>query len=121
MVADEASLRRQLTAILAKTATASNLPSGGWWVGDVAAERQNLDDLRAGRTAWLAAHNSAERGLEALDSGAPEMAAMSLTNALWLYIDVLEKRVRPSDMRMLGRPAGRRARPSKKTGAHLKK
>jgi hypothetical protein len=110
---DEASLRRQLTTIKNKTANSITMDPGGWWVGDVAGERRVLDDLGAGRLAWWQAHNSAESGLAALEQGDLELAEVCLTNALWLYIDVLEGRVRPADMKILGKPSKRRGRPKK--------
>lgn len=115
---EEASVRRQLTAILRKTASAADLPGGSFWVGEVAGERRVLDDLRAGRLAWRSAHQSAQDGLDALDGGDLEMASAHLTSALWLYIDVLEKRVRKQDMQLVHRPAGNRGRPR---GARSKK
>ena len=49
---DEASLRRQLTAIRDRTDSARGLATvGSWWVGDTAGERRMLDDLDAGRFA----------------------------------------------------------------------
>jgi hypothetical protein len=119
---DEASLRRQLTAIEHKTETAESLTGiGGWWESaedggpiDVAGKRRALDDLAKGRLAWLTAHESAKRGLAALDEGDIELAAACLTNGLWLYIEVLEKRARPSERKKLGKAAGRRGRPRKK-------
>jgi hypothetical protein len=110
---DEASLRRQLTAILQRTDSARDLPPGSWWVGDKAGAARVRDDDAAGRLAWRRAHLSAKSGLAALGQDNLEMAEHHLTNALWLYIDALEKRMRPEAKRTLGRPAGKRGRPKK--------
>jgi hypothetical protein len=112
---DEASLRRQLKSISERTSAARNLPvSYAWWDGDVAGKRQVFDDFEAGRSAWRAALHSAEDGLKALDRGDLREAESFFVNAIWLYIDVLEKRVRPSDMSALGRPSKKRGRRPKK-------
>lgn len=118
---DKDSLRRQLTAILEKTAYTRDFPGGGFWVGDIAAERQVLDDLRSGRLELRAARDHAEAGLSALDGGDLEMASVCLTSALWLYIDALEKRVPPEGKRLLRKPAGKRGRPRSTVDNHKEK
>jgi hypothetical protein len=113
MAADEDSLRWQLTAIKDKTSSAETLKLGGWWVGDVAGERQVRDDLAAGRLEWRAAWNSARSGLKALDQGDLVKAGVWLANARSHYISVLEKRVRSQDMEILSRPSKKRCRTKK--------
>jgi hypothetical protein len=118
MAVNEASLRSQLTTIKNKTASAEILKPGSWWVGDLAAQRQVRDNLAAGRLEFRGAWHSACYGLDALDEGDLDAAEIWLTNALWLYINVLEKRVRPDDVAMLARSIQKRGRP---LGARSKK
>jgi len=115
---DENSLRSQLTLILKKTADGGKLSGGGFWVGDTAGERRVLDDLQSGRLQLHHANSSASGGLRALEQGDVEIAEAFLTNAIWLYIEALEKSVRPSDRLDLGKQTKRRGRHRKTDTGH---
>jgi hypothetical protein len=109
-------LRRRLTDLRDKTASAEALPAPAWWVGDRAGKRRVLDDWKAGRVSWQAAHESAKDGLAALQNGNRKIAEICMWNANDLYVASLElwlEKVRPSDMPKLTAPAGRRGRPTK--------
>ena len=106
-------LRSRLEALLQKTHTAAQLPSGGFWVGDVAGERQVSDDIAAGRLNWRTAHRFAASGLQALDADNLELSQIYAWAATDLYVAALEARVRPSDLQVLGKAAKRRGRPAK--------
>lgn len=105
----------RLTSLVKKTeGIESSRVGGGWWVGDVAGERQVYDDMAAGRLQWLQANRFAHQGLEALENGDKEMASLCAWAATDCYVAALEIRVRPSDMQVLSRAAARRGRPRKK-------
>jgi hypothetical protein len=111
--ADEAvMLRRRLTRIFQATAGAAN--PGGWWVGDVAGERQVKDNLAAGRLSWQAAHGFARNGIAALEAGNIDMARDYAWEATEHFISAVLTRVRPSELAVLNKPAARRGRPVKK-------
>ena len=107
-------LHGRLIALLKKTKSAAGLPAGGFWVGDVAGERCVGDDMAAGRLNWRASHQCARSGMTALEDGNLELAQSYVWQATDLYIAALEARVRPSDMKVLDKPAERRGRPRKK-------
>ena len=94
-----AQLQRRLTVLLKKTANATGLRPPGWWVGNKAGERRARDDMEAGRLAWRAAHGQARSGLEALSAGDLETAQLRAWAATDLYIEALEKRLRPSEFK----------------------
>jgi hypothetical protein len=114
-VTTEAALRAQLTKLLHVTAGAAGLMPAAAWRGDKAGERRVRDDLASGRVSFRNAHQSAQRGLAALDRDELDLARAALDNGLWLLIDALMTRVRPEDRKTLGRPAKRRGRPQKKS------
>ncbi|WP_442753859.1 hypothetical protein ACNHKD_12745 [Methylocystis sp. JAN1] len=101
-------IRSRLTNLLEKTASAENLSGGGYWVGDKAEERRVLDDWKTGRLSWKMVRRAAKLGLEALDNGDHEAALEFAWMSTSYYIEVLENRVRPSDLAELGRPAKKR-------------
>ncbi|SJM33008.1 hypothetical protein [Mesorhizobium delmotii] len=110
-------LHDRLSRLVTKTAGAEAIGPGGWWVGDVAGERQVLDDLAGGRLHWRQAHSAALSGLDALKSGDHDLADAWAWTATDLYVAALEAflhRVRPKEKPLLTRPAGRRGRPRKK-------
>lgn len=112
---DEAAmLRRRLTRLFQATAGAAKQGSGGWWIGDVAGERQVKDNLAAGRLSWRAAHRCAREGLTALEDGNLDVARSYAWDATDHFISAVLTRVRPSDFEMLNKPAARRGRPAKK-------
>jgi hypothetical protein len=113
-------LRSRLTRLAKKTATAERLEAGGWWVRDIAGRRRVQDDLAAGRLHWLSAHNMARRGIEALEAGDRDMALLCAWSATDLYVEALEGRARPSDIKALARPSQRRGRPRKKSASPKK-
>ena len=102
--------------LLNKTASATGLRPPGWWVGvgNKAEERRVGDDMAAGRLAWRAAHGRASQGLDALSQGDIETAQLCVWAATDLYIEALEARLRPSELRELGRASQLRGRPRKK-------
>jgi hypothetical protein len=110
---DEAQIRRRLDRIVERTTTAKDLRDPGWWVGNQQGERRAYDDLEAGRLSWRTAHKNAVDGIAALDNNDLEMAELYLWSATDLYVDALEARVRPSDMAVLAKSAGKRGRPKK--------
>jgi hypothetical protein len=130
----KAFIRRQLVELLAKTASARDLPFG--FVGkerakarygdaaksyflenepaSAAAKRQWADNEAAGRTFWHYAHQDAETGLAAFDEGKPEAAEGWLNMALRWYVAALEARVQPGDLKALSEPSARRGRGPKR-------
>ena len=98
---DAGSLRWQLAAIIARTESARSLPpSFIIWLPKMTLRmresRQVVDDLQSRRISWRGARISAETGLAALERDDLATAEIYLTNAIWLYIDALEKHIRPS-------------------------
>ncbi|MDT7536179.1 hypothetical protein OVY48_22545 [Sphingobium sp. SA2] len=110
---DKDAMERRLTAILKKTESGKNLPSPGWWVGDVAAERRTRDDMAAGRVSWREAYRNAKNGLEALGADNLALAELYTLSANDFYIMALESRIRPSDWQYLTKSANARGRPKK--------
>ncbi|RWO51022.1 hypothetical protein [Mesorhizobium sp.] len=109
-------LHDRLTILVKKTEGAdSSRVGGGWWVGDIAGQRQAYDDLAAGRLQWQQANRFAHQGLEALKNADRETASICAWAATDCYVAALEIRVRPSDMRVLKKPAAKRGRPPKKS------
>ena len=100
--------------LLNKTASATGLRAPGWWVGNKADERRTRDDMAAGRLVWHAAHGKARQGLDALSQGDVEVAQLCAWAATDFYIEALEARLRPSELRELGRGSQLRGRPRKK-------
>ena len=107
---EQAILRRRLDRVIVSTAGAEDLPGGGWWVGDVAGERQTRDDMAAGRLSWRNAHRCAREGLAALDEGNLEKARTYAWIAYDHFIAAIMTRLRPSDWDVLHKPAARRGR-----------
>lgn len=110
MDADEA--RRRLEKILRATQPAQKVDAPGFWVGDTAGERRTYDDCTGGRLAWRGAHNAAQHGLNALDSGYPDMAAIYVLQATDLLMDALWSRIEPQDIDFLSNSAKVRGRVS---------
>ncbi len=111
---DDEPLRRRLTNLLEKTESAERLVPG-YWLGTAAAERQIVDDMRAGRLDWRGAHNAARAGLAALDEGDRDTALLGAWAATDLYVAALEAlvRTRPGLLKAFNRPAAPRGRPKK--------
>lgn len=110
-----ARLRRRLERMIEKTIGAEALRSPSWFIGDVAGERRALDDADAGRVSWAQARHHAKQGLDALDAGDPELAWRYCWEAIDEYVVALEARIRPAELKALGRSSGPRGRPSKKS------
>jgi hypothetical protein len=107
--------RSRLNRILAATNAAQNMGPPGFWIGDIAGERQFKDDLKAGRGSYRTAHQKAVAGIKALDDGDLEMAELYAWEAHHFYIAALECRpVRPSEQHRQTTPAKKRGRPRKK-------
>jgi len=110
---DEAkSLRRYLREIVSATPT-DGIANPGFWVGDKAAERRAIDDLRAGRLHWRSAHDHARRGIEALDAGDMDLAETCLNLARRSRWVALEAKLTPAivaDLNNSARPRGRKPR-----------
>jgi hypothetical protein len=107
------SLRSQLMALELRAKIAERTGPGSFWVGDVAGERRVSDDGKSGRLALRQVHLHSKNGLQYLNDGDSEMAEAYLTEAVWLYIAVLEQRIRPDDWKILAKPAKKRGRPQK--------
>lgn len=107
-------LKRRLLRLQEATASAASADVGGWWVGDVAGERQVADNISAGRLSWRAAHRCAKAGLAALAEDNLEMAQTYAWEATDHFIAAVLSRLRPSDLAVLEKPAARRGRPAKK-------
>lgn len=84
----------------------------GFWVGDRATERRQIDDLGAGRVEWETAHMNAKRGIAAMDAGDFTAAVLYLLEAQAHAINALGIRLRPDDLRQLAKPAKPRGRPA---------
>ena len=110
-------LRRRLIEIRDKTEASERLAAPAWWSGDRAGERRALDDMRAGRLHWSAAHRHAKHGLDALEAGDIELAQACAWTAADAYISALEvmvTKLRPSERGTIDRSARPRGRPRKK-------
>lgn len=117
---DADALRRRLSGLARKTATATALGPFAYWDGDKAAERQVRDDFAAGRAHWRSAHSAAKLGLDALDKDDRQGASEFLWIATDFYISALERRIRQEDLQVLGKPAAKRGRPQKKSATPQK-
>jgi hypothetical protein len=89
--------------------------SGGFWVGDVAAERRASDNLRSGRIYWHQSRESALRGLDALKRGDMDYAELAWRSALALRAAANEAQLKPSQFALLQRDAGARGRTADQT------
>lgn len=109
---DAETMRRRLEKIARATVQAQSVDAVGFWVGDKAGERRAIDDLNAGRRAWLGAYRASQGGLQALAGGNLEMAELYVWQATDLFVDALWSRMEPADIDFLSNSASRRGRPS---------
>jgi hypothetical protein len=107
-------IRARLEAIIRKITRVGSGAKTGFWVGDVAAERQVADDLASGRVHWHEALLRANAGIASLDEGDADLALEYLLEAHSFAVDALGlrlSRVRDQEgLKVLAKPAQPRGR-----------